>query len=132
MRVEKQYERAILNLLDAVYVCDAAGYIKIFNKAAVEIWGREPEAGKDMYCGSFKVLDKTGRLLPLDEYPMAVALKENKGIEEMEIIIQRPDGSTRHVLHSAVLIYDLHGQLDGAVNMLMDVTGDKKRKRSVL
>ncbi|HLT41538.1 MAG TPA: PAS domain-containing protein, partial [Sphingobacteriaceae bacterium] len=37
----------------AFYTCDADGYITFFNDAAVELWGRTPEIGKDLWCGSW-------------------------------------------------------------------------------
>ena len=43
---EKQYRKLIQNLPEAVYTCDELGYIKLYNKAAINLWGREPVAGK--------------------------------------------------------------------------------------
>ena len=42
-------------LAAAIYTCDSYGYIKSYNKAAVELWGREPEIGKDLWCGSWRI-----------------------------------------------------------------------------
>jgi PAS domain S-box-containing protein len=127
MESEKQYEKIIQNLLDPIYTCDESGYIKLFNKAAVELWGREPEPGKDLYCGSHKILNKDGTDLPLENYPMAITLKESKPVDNAEITIQRPDGSFRHILQSSTPIYNLHGQLTGAVNILIDVTNKNEK-----
>jgi PAS domain S-box-containing protein len=122
MGSEKQYGKIIQNLLDAIYTCDEFGYLKLFNKAAAELWGREPEPGKDLYCGSYKIIGKDGTNLPLENYPMAITLKESKPIDNAEITIQRPDGSFRHILQSSTPIYNVYGKLTGVVNILIDVT----------
>ena len=127
METENRYEKIIQNLNNAIYTCDEMGYLKLYNKAAAELWGREPKPGKDLYCGSYKMFDKDGTELPFENYPMAVMLKNNKPITNAEVTIQRPDGSFRKVLHSSTPIYDLKGELTGAVNILIDVT-DKNQK----
>lgn len=128
MESEKQYAKIIQNLGEAIYTCDESGYIKIFNKAAVELWGRLPEPGKDLYCGSYKVLNKDGTDLPLENHPMAIALKESKVINNAEITIQRPDGSFRNVLQSSTPIYNVDGKLTGAVNILIHVTNKNQKQ----
>jgi two-component system, chemotaxis family, CheB/CheR fusion protein len=123
MENEKQYGKTIQRLPDAVYVCDASGYVKLFNKAAAELWGREPQIGKDLYCGSLKILSADGTFLPLEKYPAARLLKEHQPVSNAEILIQRPDGSVRLVRHTSEPVYDKFGELDGAVNMQVEITG---------
>ncbi len=50
------YGEIIQKLYAAVYSTDANGLITYYNKAAAELWGREPEIGKDLWCGSEKIL----------------------------------------------------------------------------
>ena len=57
---EKQYLDLIENLPAAVYTCDAEGRILIYNKAAGSLWGRKPELGKDLWCGSWKIYNPEG------------------------------------------------------------------------
>jgi two-component system CheB/CheR fusion protein len=33
----------------AIYTCDAQGYITYYNPAAVNLWGREPKLGEDLW-----------------------------------------------------------------------------------
>ena len=44
----------------AIYSCDKNGYITRYNEAAVNLWGRTPELGKDLWCGSWKIFDVDG------------------------------------------------------------------------
>ncbi len=94
---EYQYRQLIEKLPIAIYTCDAQGYIQLYNKAAVNLWGREPVIGKDMWCGSWRIYQNNGSLLPLDECPMAIALKEGRSVYGEEINVQRPDGTVLKV-----------------------------------
>lgn len=125
---ERQYRDLIQNLPEAVYTCDASGYIKLYNKAAVDLWGREPIPGKDLWCGSWKIFNTDGTDLPLDSGPMAITLKEGIPVLGKEIMVQRPDESYRHVLPYPSPLFNAEGKLTGAINMLIDVTDKKERE----
>ena len=118
--------RHLLEILPvAVYTCDKNGYITFYNKHAVDLWGREPEIGKDMWCGSWKIFTTEGILLPLDSCPMAMVLKTGKEIEQQEIIIERPDGKRQFINSYPKPLFDENGNLEGAMNMLVDITSGK-------
>jgi PAS domain-containing protein len=73
---ETQLSRQLLQALPvAAYTCDPTGYITMYNKAAVDLWGREPELGKELWCGSWRLFRGDGTVLPFDESPMAIVLK---------------------------------------------------------
>jgi PAS domain-containing protein len=122
MEIDSQYTRTIEKLSDAIYICDTSGYIKFYNKAAVNLWGRVPEVDKDLFCGSWKITNKDGTRLPRENSPMAITLKEKRSVQGAEIIIQRPDGSSRLVIPYSSLLYNVRGEFAGAVNMLIDIT----------
>ena len=123
---EELLNHPVLNALPvAIYTCDANGYIRMFNRAAAELWGREPEPGKEAWCGSWKLFHPDGRPFPLDECPMATVLKNGFVIPNQEIIIQRPDGSKRTVIPHPKAIMNDKGRIIGAVNMLVDITSRK-------
>jgi PAS domain S-box-containing protein len=115
----------------AVYTCDANGYIQQYNKAAVELWGREPVAGKDKWCGSWKIYKTDGSPLPLDECPMAIALKEGREIRDEEIIVEKPNGERRVIMPYPQPLFDDAGNVAGAVNMLVDITDKKESEKGV-
>lgn len=106
----------------AVYTCDALGYITSYNEAAAELWGRKPEIGKDLWCGSWKIFTLLGEPLPLDACPMARTLKEGVAVKGEEIIVERPDGIRKHISPNPVPKFDPDGKLIGAVNTLIDLT----------
>jgi len=112
----------------AVYTCDRNGYITFYNKAAASLWGREPEPGVDMWCGSWKIYHTDGTPLPLDECPMAITLREARAINGHEIVIERPDGERRVIMPHPEPLFDKAGRMTGALNTLMDITGQKEVK----
>ncbi len=106
----------------AVYSCDAQGHINFYNDAAVKIWGREPELGKEQWCGSLKMFKPDGSPLPHDSCPMAIAIKEGRIVPGEEVIIERPDGSRSVVRVYPQPEFGLSGEITGAINMGFDVT----------
>lgn len=104
----------------AVYTCDKFGYITFYNRAAALLWGREPEVGRDLWCGSWKIYKPNGDPLALESRPMARALKEGIALEGELIIIERPDGTKVNVKPYPVPTFDSEGQLTGAINTLIN------------
>ena len=124
---EHRYRKLIENLPAAVYTTDKDGYITMYNAAAAELWGRQPEIGKDMWCGSWKIYEVDGiTALPLHNCPMAIALREKRKVIATDpLILERPDGSRRFFIPHPEPMFDQKGNMTGAFNMLVDVTEGK-------
>src|ERR1700741_4392957 len=116
---EQRYRQLIYTLPVAIYSCDANGYINLYNEKAVDLWGVEPIIGKSMWCGSWKIYRPDGSSMPLNECPMAIAIKEGVLVEGEEIIVERPDGERRHIRPHPIPLKDETGKVTGAVNMLI-------------
>jgi len=128
---ENRYRSLIENLPVAVYTCDKNGYIQLYNKAAAELWGREPEIGKDLWCGSWKLFSLDGLAVELDNCPMSRSLKGEYSEAGEEIIIERPDGGRSYILPNPQPIFDTHGTLTGAINTLIDITEIRKAQQAL-
>jgi PAS domain S-box-containing protein len=128
---EARYRELIHALPAAVYTCDREGRITLYNEAAAELWGRHPEIGKDLWCGSWKIYQPDGTPLLLDECPMAVTLREGRPVLHQEIIIERPDGTIRHVLPHPEPMKGTDGAVVGAINMLIDITERKHAEQAI-
>lgn len=102
----------------AIYVCDANGYITAYNEAASRLWGRHPEIGKELWCEGWRVYNADGSPLPLDDCPMALALKPGYAFNNKAVIIEQPDGARFHVLPHIRPLFDDGDVLVGAVVML--------------
>lgn len=122
--------RELLEALPAaIYTTDINGRITFFNQAAVDLWGRRPQSGSDQWCGSWRLYRMDGMPLPHDECPMAVALKENRPVRNVEAIAERPDGSRVPFMPYPTPLHDSSGALIGAVNMLVDTTHLKQAEQ---
>lgn len=122
-------------LLDAVpaaiYTTDEAGRVTFFNEAAAELWGRRPELGKDLWCGSWRIYYPDGSPMPLDTCPMAVTLREGRPVRGEVIVVERPDGTRRVVEPHPEPLRDGSGKLVGGVNLLVDIS-DFQRTQEAL
>lgn len=118
----------------AMYTCDQFGYLCCFNKAAIELWGREPQAGVDQYNGCWKMYYPNGMLMPVQDCPMAVMLNEHRPFTENEVTIERPDHTFKNLLVFPRPIYDLQNNFAGAHNLMVDITEHKKdqEKKNIL
>ena len=128
---DEHYRQLMQCLPAAVYVCDMQGRIKLFNESAVELWGRRPAIGRDLWCGSLRIYLPDGTPLAPENCPMAMALRERHESCGYEILIERPDGSRRNVLPFPRLIRDRAGKAVGAVNMLVDITEIKRTETAL-
>ena len=94
--------------------------------SAVELAGRTPTLGTDEWCVTWKLYRPDGTPLPHDECPMAVALKEGRPIRNAEAIAERPDGTRVPFIPYPTPQHDAHGNIIGAINMLVDISERKE------
>jgi signal transduction histidine kinase len=111
----------------AVYVCDADGVVVAFNRRATELWGRTPSAGDtdEKYCGAHKLFRPDGVPLPHHETPMEAVLRTGRPARDMEVVIERPDGSRITALVNIAPLFGDDGKLVGAVNCFQDLSAHK-------
>jgi len=128
---EKRYRELIENLPVATYSCDVEGHILIYNKAAINLWGREPESEKDLWCGAWKIYNEVGDPIQLDNSLMAKAIREGKIMTSQELIVERPNGEKVIILPYIVPFKDSSGRVTGAVNVLIDITETKKEQEKL-
>lgn len=134
-RSYKAWDRALFDLVPvAAYACDATGVIRECNRAAVELWGREPECGdpRERFCGPFRLFYPDGGVMPHDECPTARALRgERVGADDAEIVVERTDGARRNVLARPRPLRDEGGEIIGAVTCLHDITERKQAEETL-
>ncbi|MGH7287620.1 MAG: ATP-binding protein [Myxococcota bacterium] len=130
---EIEFQRLLEKLPAAAYTCDVDGLITYFNPRAAELWGREPmlNDAADRFCGSFKLASTDGTPIRHDQCWMALALREDREYNGLEIVVERPDGQRVTALAHANPIHDATGSLSGAVNVLVDIS-ERRRVEDVL
>jgi PAS domain S-box-containing protein len=67
-----------------------------------------------------------GKRMTHGECPMAIAIKERRPVRGMEAIAERPDGTRVPFIPYPTPLFDNDGELIGAVNLLVDITGRKR------
>jgi PAS domain S-box-containing protein len=119
-------DKSVLDVLpSAVYVTDACGRILYYNRAAASLWGREPALFESFWCGSWKLYRPDGTVLPHDQCPMAITLKQGRPVRGVEAVLERPDGTRIPFIPYPAPLFDAAGTLVGAVNMMVDISGQK-------
>jgi PAS domain S-box-containing protein len=127
-RSEERYRRLVGLLPVGVYTCDApSGVITFYNQQAAQLWGRAPRLGDtdEHFCGSFRLWQADGKLLPHDQTPMAQAIHAGRAFRNEDVVVERPDGSRINVLVNVDPIRDAAGHLVGAINAFHDTTALK-------
>jgi PAS domain S-box-containing protein len=118
--------RSVLDRLPVpVYTTDADGAVTYWNRACVELTGREPRLGEDRWCVTWQLYTLSGDPLPHEECPMARAIKEKREIRNEIIIAERPDGHRVACRPYPTPWFDEEGNLEGAVNLIIDVTREQ-------
>jgi PAS domain S-box-containing protein len=111
-------------LPDGVFVCDATGHIVHVNAAGARLVGhsagqlRQPLKN---FQAAGMLCDPDGTPLPLDEYPLAQALR---GITrtDFRVLVRRSSGEEVHVLSSFAPIRNEAGDIVGAVATSSDIS----------
>jgi PAS domain S-box-containing protein len=118
--------RTVLSALPVpIYVTDPNGAVTYWNRACVELAGREPQLGRDRWCVVWKIYTTTGDPLPHDQSAMAQAIRQRCVVRDQVAIAERPDGSRIAFRPYPTLLFGDDGRLTGAVNMLIDVTEEQ-------
>ncbi|HEY0896313.1 MAG TPA: PAS domain S-box protein, partial [Sphingobacteriaceae bacterium] len=128
---KRRYMDLIQNLPVAVYTTAPDGKMQLYNKAAAELWGCNPELGKLFSCDCVEIFNAEGLPLEHCERPMHLALTSRVAFSNREILIKRSDGQFRNVLASPSPLFDDEGALYGGINVLIDITERKQAEDEI-
>ena len=118
--------RAILDTLPVpIYTTDCEGAVTYWNRACVELAGREPQLGEDRWCVTWQIYTTHGERMPHDQCPMADAIKQRQEVRGKVAIALRPDGKRVAFCPYPTPLFDADGEFTGAVNMLIDVSEEQ-------
>ena len=129
---ELAYRQLVHSLPIAMYSTDVRGRITLYNDAAVALWGRRPDLECSRYNGAINLFDLDGNAIPLEQWPTARVLRENRGIRGAEYLLERADGTRLHIMSYPQPICSEDGTLTGAVTVLLDVTELKQTQKALL
>lgn len=124
----ERYRQLVQAMGMAVFTTDATGRIELYNAAAVQLWGRTPEAG-ERWSGALRLYHPDGTPMPHDQCPTALALRHGSTEQGQEVLLEQPDGTQLFVLAHPKVLLDEKGQVKGVVNLLVDLTARKRAER---
>lgn len=109
------------------------GVIAWYNSEAARIWGRQPPIGDldERFCGSYRLYRADGTYMAHSHTPIAEVLKTGISIREVDVIIERPDGSRSTVCVHLDAVRDAQGTIVGVTNFFYDVTERKEREDQI-
>ncbi len=122
---EERYRTLFASAPMAVFACDQNAVIQHYNARAVELWGREPVCGVEQHCGSVKLWLPDGTLLLHTQSPMVEMLRTGIPVNNVEVFIERPDGSRLPVLVNFAALKNVQGKITGAISSFIDLTERK-------
>jgi len=126
----QESERKLSELLGAlpaaIYVTDAEGHITYCNQSAVDLWGGEPDLGKDKWSDLVRFYHADGSPMALADCPTEVALKQGWIARGQEAILERKDGTRIPIIPYPTPLRDETGAIVGVVNMTVDISERKK------
>jgi PAS domain S-box-containing protein len=125
LSTNSEWQSVLDELPVPIYIADVEGSVTYWNRACIELAGREPQLGSDRWCVTWKIYTTNGDFMPHDQCPMAQAIREARIIRDSVAIAERPDGSRVAFRPYPTPLFDDDGRLTGAVNMLVDVTDEQ-------
>jgi PAS domain S-box-containing protein len=132
LRKSEQAFRELLGALPAaIFVTDAGGRITYYNQAAVELWGRSPELGKDRWFDLARPCCADGKPAKLTDCPTEIALRKGKTVRGLEAILERADGTRIPVLPFPTPLRDATGTIVGVVNMTLDISERRQAEQTL-
>ena len=126
--------RAVLDSLPVgVFIADARGTIIEANDAVERSWGGKTSAPvAPNYAVRKGWWPETGEAVKPDDWPLLRAAREGKTLREVEIDVQRLDGTRGTILESAGPIRDSHGSIIGAIAIIQDITRRKEMEQELV
>jgi PAS domain S-box-containing protein len=123
---ERPDSRGVLDEIPVpVYMTDAEGTVTHWNEACVELVGREPRAGEDRWCVTWRLYSMAGEPMPHDQCPMARAIRERREIRNEIVIAERPDGRRVACRVFPTPYFSKTGAFEGALNLFIDITHEQ-------
>jgi PAS domain S-box-containing protein len=121
----------LIHLVPApVCVCDAEGRVTFFNRRLAELLTVEPRIGQrwEEFARQFKLFAADGTRSPLAAGPVVQAIARRRAFHDVEIEVDRPDGTRFIGCVSVEPITKPGGASDGVIMICQDITGRKREE----
>ncbi len=118
--------------LSAIIVVDEHGCLSYANPAAQQLHGQPmpPSAGLEFHR-SMGLCHPDGTPYEPQDLPLVRSALYGETHTEVELLVRRPDGETRHILLNTSPLAGRDGKTAGAVAIIQDITELKKAERAL-
>jgi len=123
-QAQRELDQVLQTLIDGVVTVDLEGQIVYANHAAERILSvrKDEIIGRYYNMLEWRQIDRQGESYPLDQLPLALALREQRSVAGVEHGILAPNGELKWLSVNAAPLFDQARQLYGAVASFRDVT----------
>ncbi len=129
---EERYRALYGALPVAAFLCDCNAVIQNYNPRAAELWGREPLIGVERHCGSLNLYLMDGTPMPHSQSPIMSVLRTGLAVRNVEVLMDRPDGTRIPVTVNFSALRDPVGEIVGAVTSFDDISERIEAERAML
>jgi PAS domain-containing protein len=111
-------QAAMDNIPVGIYVLEKDGTLVKCNKTAIAAWGRTPSLGtSEKHCGAHILRYPNGEVMPHENAPPAVVIKNAGTVRNADVICEQPNGNRLLALVNVFPIRNHEDQVIGAVNI---------------
>lgn len=111
----------------AAFCCDLRGAVASHNDAAAELWGRRPDPLlRGQWSGALAMANPDGSPLARSAFPSALAVAAGRDLPAVDLLVHRPDGSSRRAVSHPKIVRDAEGNVVGAFCSLLDNTESER------
>jgi PAS domain S-box-containing protein len=131
---EQRLDTILQTLMDGVVMVTTEGKIIFANHAAETILGIKKDEIEGKYYNSreWKQLDEFDNPYPLDQLPLAIAMREQRPVEAIKHAIVSPEGEKKWLTVNAAPLFDEEGNLYGAIAGFQDSTHRKQIEQQLV
>jgi len=124
----RDYKSLINTIPAGVFTCDSEGRITFYNEAAVKLWGSSPDPNENQirFFARFKFWAMDGSEVESENTAMVIAIKTVQPIRNVEVLVERPDGTKFYASINIEILFDEHSELSGAIHLFQDITAIKE------
>ncbi|MDP2143747.1 MAG: EAL domain-containing protein [Gallionella sp.] len=125
---EHKLDAILQTVIDGIVTVDLSGQITYSNPAALDILkiNKDEITGRYFQSNEWRQVDESGKPFPLEQLPLAIALRDKQAVAEVEHGIIDSGGTLKWLSVNAAPLFGDNGQLTGGVASFRDVTERKQ------
>jgi len=129
---ERTLETMLQTMVDGMVTVDIAGKIIYSNQAAGKILSIGKDVlGRNYQSREWRQIDFNGDPYPKEQLPLAIAMREQRAVVNVEHQIIASDGEIKCLSVNAAPLFDDQGKLTGGIASFRDITADKLMEKEL-